>query len=169
MKPHARTWLWFLINLAQEPEHERRPFSSFSREGLERRFNAAADAKNAVSLRRSAVAADIAESLRELDSQLRIYCWDEVFLKSAAYEIDLISDESSERNLRINFSGLERLRSLSRYPFYGASFLEKNSVVFSSTKQDLQTRGDGGWAAQHFVADPRSLTEHRMPLFKPPR
>ncbi|KJA12942.1 hypothetical protein HYPSUDRAFT_209969 [Hypholoma sublateritium FD-334 SS-4] len=154
--------------LPDTPEHEHRPFYSFSREGLEHWFNSLADAKNAVFLRKSAVAADIAESLRELDSQLRIYCWDEVFLKSAAYEIDFISEESSESNLRINFSSLERLRSLSRYPFYGVSFVEKNSAVFSSTKLDVQTRGDGGWAAHNFVADPHCLTEHHLPLFKPP-
>lgn len=153
-------------DIAQPPElsDSHRPFSSFSCEGLERYFNALVDARNAIALRKSALEVDIGDYLKVLDARLSLYAKDEVFLQSAANEVQLIEQESSARDLRINFLRLELLRSLTRNPSYGSSFLEKESVIFSSTMRILRKRGDAGQITLLFLADPHSLAERRLPL-----
>lgn len=155
-------------NIAQSPElsNSHRPFSSFSCESLERYFNALIDARNAVALRKSALAIDIGDYLKVLDAKLSLYAKDEVFLKSAANEVQLITRESSARDLRINFFGLEILRSMAQNPSYGSSFLERESVILSSTTRILQKREDAGQVTHMFLADPYSLAERRLPLLR---
>ena len=139
--------------------------SSLSYEGIERYFNALIDASDAIQLRKIAVSVDIAECLKILDSKLSMYCKDAVFLSSAAYEIQLIEEESLMRNLGINFYGLEMCRSLSQDPPYGLSFMENHSDINSSITLTLQTQPDLHRATRQFIEDPFSLTEHRLPLF----
>lgn len=139
------------------------PFSALSCEGLKSYFNVLVDARNAVELRRSAVVADIGDCLKLLDSKLCLYSKDDVFLTSAACEIQLIQEESSARDFRINFFGLEYLRSLN--PSYGLSFVEKHSSVYSSIQLVLRTKEDAERATYQFLADPSSLTERRLSLF----
>lgn len=143
------------------------PFTSFSRENLERYFGKLIDARNAIALRQSALAIDIGDCLRALDTKLRLYAKDDVFLKTAAHEVYLIEQESLVRDLKINFFGLELLRSMTRNPSYGSSFLEKESILFSSTRHVLRTREDAGRITSQFLADPYSLVEHRLPLLRP--
>ncbi|KJA12713.1 hypothetical protein HYPSUDRAFT_210199, partial [Hypholoma sublateritium FD-334 SS-4] len=148
-------------------ENDRSPrlFSSLSREGIERHFNALVDARDAIQLRRLAVSVDIGECLKVLDSKLSMYSKDGVFLSSAAYEILLIKAESATRQLDINFYGLEVCRSKTRNPPYGSSFMEQHSNTNTSINLALQMREDAYQATDIFVDDPCALTEHRLPFF----
>ncbi len=94
-----------------------------------------------------------------------MYHKDTVFLSSAAYEIQLIKEESLLRELGINFYGLEMCRSLSQDPPFGLSFKEDHSAINSSITSTLQTQRDLHRATSQFIEDPYSLTEHRLPLF----
>ncbi|KJA21374.1 hypothetical protein HYPSUDRAFT_202941 [Hypholoma sublateritium FD-334 SS-4] len=154
-----------ISNLPDKPSDPHRPFSSFSCEGLERYFNALVDARAAVELRKRAAEVDIGDCLRILDLKLSLYCKDDVFLESAAYEEHLIKHESSVRNLGIDFWALQCFRSRTQDPAYGASFLEKNSAINYSIEQIVQKKRYAREVVDRFLADPHSLTEHRLPFF----
>ncbi|KJA13359.1 hypothetical protein HYPSUDRAFT_59947 [Hypholoma sublateritium FD-334 SS-4] len=87
------------------------PPPTLSCDDLERRFCAVADAKNAVKLRQSATLADIGECIMFLDSKLRLYDKDRVFLKSASVDLQFIKGQATTNGHSINFLGLELYRS----------------------------------------------------------
>lgn len=146
------------------PDHLRNPFFSYSSKELEQRFNAVVDAKNAVTLRQSAILADIGDCLLQLDSKLRLYERDDVFLKSAAHELQLIKQQSKAAGHAINFLGLELLRSMSP-DSYGQAFYEKHRVLCSSLQHVLAVKEEAIQVAYQFLSDPSCLVEHRLVFF----
>lgn len=152
-------------NYTQATDSPHSLFSSFSCEGLEKYFNALIDARNAITLRRSANGADIGAFLKVLDARLNLYRKDEVFLSSAAHELQQIKQESLKRNFRINFLGLEMFRSLTRNPPHGSSFLELHGATNTCVNTSLRTLEDEQCVTDLFLEDPSSLTEHRIPYF----
>ena len=155
------------FNVTQETTAETasNPFNSLSHEGLERHFNCLVDAKHAISLRKSAILADIGDCLQALESKISLYHKDEVFLSSATQEIRLVKEASSTRGFGINFFVLEALRSLTSNPSYGLSFVEKHATDCSFMRTELRKKEKLQHVAIHFLNDPYSVIEHRMPLF----
>lgn len=156
---------YFLRHFTQESDHPPSLLSSLSCEGIERYYNALVDAKEAIRLRRLAITIDIGECLKVLDSKLKLYRKDGVFLSSAAYEVQLVKAESQTRQLGINFFALEMCRSQFQDPHYGASLLERNSHINTYIGMLLQVKEDVRQATYLFVDDPFALTEHRLPPF----
>lgn len=145
-----------------DPPHESPSILSFN--DLERQFCAAADAKNATKLRQAAVLADIGECILFLDSKLRLYDRDCVSLKSTSVHMQLIKQHAVTQGHTINFLGLELFRSQKQKSIYGESFIQANSLLRTSTQDILDLRQEAIQVAHHFISDPFSLVEHRLPL-----
>lgn len=110
---------------------------SFSRESLERSFNALIDASDALSLRMAITLTDIGEVLEQVTTMMRRYHSDGALLTSIQNSIQCIEEEDERRDLLINFCGLQNYRSTSSD--YGASFLQRNRRVFLRTQKYLKT------------------------------
>ncbi len=144
------------------------PFSPLSPKELEKRFNVVTDAKNAVTLRQSAILAEIGEYLLQLDSKLRLYETDNVFVKSASHEIHMIQQQSTTIGHPIGFLGLELFRSMSSKVKYGPSFYERNRLLCSSVQRTLDVKEEAIHVAYQFLSDPSCLVEHRLCFFSTP-
>ena len=136
------------------------PVSSFSQQELEQRFCAVVDAKNAVTLRQSATLADIGDCLLLLDSKLRLYETDDVFVNSAVREMHMIEQQSST-----SFLGLEVFRSTTSRGRHGQSFYEKNRLLCSSVQRAIDAKEENIQVAYQFLSDPSCLVEHRLVFF----
>ena len=120
------------------------------------------DAQNALLLRQSTTITDIGISLEMLTSLLCTYDTDAARLVSMKEEIELLMQANAERNLDLDFDILENFRS--SFPPYDSSFTEKNHSLYSTVQPLIDARRDAQAAGLHFLNDPMSLREYRLPL-----
>lgn len=113
-------------------------------------------------MRQSALLADIGDCLLSLDSKLRLYEKDGVFLKSATQDIQDIKEQSISMGCHINFLGLELLRSLIPNSTYGECFYKKHQILCSTVQCVLSAKEGAVQVAYQFIDDPHSLLEHRL-------
>lgn len=116
--------------------------------------------EHAIRLRESALLADIGDGIKLLSEKLKLYDQDEALRKRIGYEKELIRQESSDRNLKINFHGLGYFRSRNRR--LGQSFMEEHNLVFHQIEPTLNAKEASTYLAKHFLKDPTALREHRL-------
>lgn len=121
------------------------------------------DAKNALLLRLSTTTVDMGATLEVLTSQLCLYDTDNARLTSIKKELKLLMEVSSERELDLDFNFLEKYRS-SIAP-YESSFTEKNHLLYYNVQPLIDAGRDARAASLHFLKDPMSVREYRLPPF----
>lgn len=139
--------------------------STLSPNDLALYFNAVVDAKNALTLRQSAVMADIGDCLEMVSPKFGLYDTDSMVLQSVFYELQLIKEECQTRQLGLNFWALEYFRSGLHGSDYGFSFVEDHPELYATVGRVLGDKEFSSHATQQFLQDPFSLREQRLSPF----
>ena len=128
------------------------------------------DAKNALTLRQSAVIADIGLYLELLIPKINVYAMDAVKLISAHQDLDYIHQECVNRHFKLQFSDLEWRRSES-HPCGLAFIHNKRHQEFSWQKKMLEFNGysDAQAVGLQFLNDPAAVIENRLPALRSQR
>lgn len=143
------------------------PFLLQSHEALERHYSIVVDAKNAVSLRQSAILADIGLCLGLLIPKIHLYAKDRVLLASIYEDLDYIHQECSNRQIELSFDSLEWFRSADSP--YGLGFVDDKrhqSFCWREKKLAINNYNAARAVALQFLGDPAALMEDRLSQLK---
>lgn len=139
------------------------PFSLYSPDALAYQFATTIDAKNAITLRQSAIVADIGLYLQLLIPKINTYAIDKVKLIRIHQDLDYIYEECVSQQLNLQFSDLEWRRS-ANHPC-GLAFIDANRHEEFSWQERIIEIGecdDALAVGMQFLGDPTALMENRF-------
>lgn len=131
---------------------------------LAHRYALIVDAKNALTLRQSAILADVGICLESLMPKINLYAMDEVKLLGIFKDLADIRQACDNHQIQLQFGDLEWHRSVTDP--CGLAFVDDKRYKDFSWKDSaiaIDQFSDAQAAGRRFLRDPAALTENRLP------